>query len=232
VAHGRRKAPLWTGRLSSRRLAGWAQRQALPGRIRIVRAPGAPRRRVVLFTVQPGDRPVSGGERAELAASRQATGGYERSEAWYAWSTYFPRDLNPLAAHTWNVFTQWHGTAPDHCSPDVALQVNTRPRPPRIRLAVRGGALARSSCAPQATLTRDTVALALGRWYDFALHVRWSADPRTGFVELAVNGRVVVPRIATATLYAGQGVYLKQGFYRGPSAATSHIYHGGVTRFR
>jgi Polysaccharide lyase len=229
VVGGVARRPVWTGRLASTRLAGWSGRQLRPGSLRIVRGPGTGRRHVALFRVRPGDRPVPGGERAEVVADQAATGGQEGTEAWYAWATAFAERLHPLPSDTWNVFTQWHGTAPDHCSPNIALQVNTRPRPARIRLAARGGAL--RGCTPQTSRTWDTVAVRRRRWYDFALHVRWSSHPARGFVELAIDGRIVVPRTPIATLYRGQGVYLKQGFYRGASPATSRIYHGGVMRF-
>lgn len=231
VTDGRSHARRWSGSFASTRLRGWDQLQAAPGALRIVRGPRAGGRRVALFTVRPGDRPVPGGERAEVAASPRATGGSEGMTAWYAWSTYFPRDLNPVPDHTWNVFTQWHGTQPDGCSPNVALQVNTRARPARIRLSVRGGRLG-AGCSAQVTRSWDTVALPRRRWVDFALLVRWSADPRRGFVKLVVDGRVVVPGTATPTLYPRQGVYAKQGFYRGPSSRTSRIYQGGMTRFQ
>jgi hypothetical protein len=231
VVDGVRSAPGWIGSFSSTRLSGWAQRQVVPGGLRIVRGPGTGARRVGLFTVRPGDSPAPAGERAEVAASPASTGGRESADVWYAWSTYFPGDLHPVPSDTWNVFTQWHGNGPDHCSPNVALQVNTRPSPARIRLAVRGGSLESGSCTPPVVRTWDPVVLELKRWHDFALHVRWSSDPGRGFVELAVDGAVVVPRTTLPTLYTGQGVYLKQGFYRRPSPETSRIYHGGVARF-
>ncbi len=70
-----------------------------------------------------------------------------------------------------------------------------------------------------------------GRWYDFVFGVRWSANPRVGWIELAVDGRVVIALTHTATLYRGQGVYFKQGFYRAPYAGVSRVYQGGITRF-
>lgn len=238
IVRGRAHRGVWRGRLGSQRLPGWTQVQAAPGGVRIVRGPDAAGRRVALFTVRPGDRPVPGGERAEVVASHAATAGREGAEAWYAWSTYFPADLHPLARSTSNIFTQWHQwdpsppARPAHCSPNIALQVNTRHRPPRIRLAVRGGRLNARTCQPQVARAWDTVELRLRRWVDFALYVRWSSSPARGRVALAVDGHVVVRPTRVATLYPGLGTYLKQGFYRAPSPATSRIYHGGVTRFR
>jgi hypothetical protein len=60
---------------------------------------------------------------------------------------------------------------------------------------------------------------------------RWSARKAQGRVLVLVNGKVKV-RAHAATLYKGQGVYLKQGFYRGTSSRTTTIYHDGMQRFR
>ena len=233
---GRIRRPAWTGRMASPLLAGWNQRQAFAGGIRVVRGPGVGRRHVTLFSVRPGDRPVggsSGGERAEVAASTPDTAAGIGDERWYVWSTYFPRDFNPVPASTFNIFTQFHQlhATKDNCSPNVAFQVNTKLAPARIRLAVRGGSLNRTACIAQTTWSTDTVSLELGRWYDFAFHVLWSPDPASGFVELAIDGRLVVPRTPLATLYRGQTVYAKQGFYRAPSSLVSRIYQAGMTRF-
>jgi len=53
-----------------------------------------------------------------------------------------------------------------------------------------------------------------------------------GFVEVWVNGRKAVPKRYTATLYNGQSVYVKQGFYRNPSGRTHVVYHDGLRRYR
>ncbi len=68
------------------------------------------------------------------------------------------------------------------------------------------------------------------RWYDHVLHVKWSSDPSVGFVEVWVNGVNVVPKTHAATLYTGQEVYVKQGFYRGDSSLTTEIIHDGLIR--
>ena len=56
-------------------------------------------------------------------------------------------------------------------------------------------------------------------------------DHQFGFVELWLNGVHVVPLTPLATLYSGQGSYLKQGFYRDHFGAVSRVYQTGVTRF-
>jgi hypothetical protein len=232
LAAGTPLEPTWRGGFPPRGPAGWNEVQAVSRTsIRGVRAASGTRPHVGVFTVRPGDTPVRSGERAEVAASEQDTGGGEGTEAWYVWSTLFPRGaFRPVPGSTLNIFTQWHGTAPDGCRPNVALQVNTNKSPPQLRLGARGGRLAPGSCAEPHDNSWDFAPLETGRWHDFALHVRWSSDPRRGFVELFLGGRVVVPRSAGATLYAGQRVYAKQGFYRAPASFTTKLVHSGMTR--
>ena len=67
-----------------------------------------------------------------------------------------------------------------------------------------------------------------GRWYDFVLHVKWSASASVGFVEMWINGNRVVPGIFTPTLYAGMTAYAKQGYYRSPHTGTTVVYQDGM----
>lgn len=183
------------------------------------------------FTVKPGDAPLGdGSERSEVEATQAQTGGFERSEQWYGWSTLFPSNLNPTPRTPWNYFVQFHDSQNDGCGPNVVLGVDTGKNPPRIKLRVRGGAVSLSTCAAQYDRSWEPAALAADRWLDFVLHVRWSSDPRVGFVEAWIGGTLVVPRTYTATLYTGDGVYLKEGFYRKPSQLTSTVYQDAMRR--
>jgi hypothetical protein len=226
-----RLRPAWRGTFRHAGPAGWSAISELPGDIATANAPHIGGL-AGLFRVGPGDSPVASGERAEVVASQQAIAGYPGTEAWYAWSTYFPLAFGPVPQQTWNIFTQWHETNPDECHPNVMFAVDTVRQPAQIRLTVRGGALDTRTCLPSSNHSWELVPLALGHWYDFVLHVRWSADPAAGLVELAINGRLVLARTPIPTLYAGQGVYAKQGFYRAPYVGISRIYQGGLTRLR
>ena len=65
-------------------------------------------------------------------------------------------------------------------------------------------------------------------WNDFVLHVKWSPDPKAGFVELYHNGKAVLPLTKVATQYSGQRNYLKLGLYRDASIAPEGvIFHDG-----
>jgi Polysaccharide lyase len=166
--------------------------------------------------VDQGDNPIqASGNRNELVYVGEE---YEPevaqgSEYYYSWSTLF--DESFPSANTWQLFTQWHHTGLTG-SPPVEFYVFGE----ELRMRV-GGELA--SDVWSAPLQR-------GVWNDFILHVKWSADPNVGFVELYHDGQVVVPRKSMATMYAGQGVYLKQGLYRNDTVAPQGVvFHDGFT---
>ncbi|MFC4949917.1 polysaccharide lyase [Pseudonocardia sp. GCM10023141] len=62
-----------------------------------------------------------------------------------------------------------------------------------------------------------------GQWVDWVLHVKFSANPAIGYVEVWQNGNLVLPRFAptSGTMYPGTGgragSYVKTGPYRDPS---------------
>jgi hypothetical protein len=230
TVEGHRLRAVWTGGFGRRTLSRWTKFQEIPGSIRPVNAPGigGP---AGAFTVGPESVPTHGGNRAEVTASQVDVGGVAGSRSWYAWSTYFPRDLNPVPDQTWNVFTQFHETNADECHPNVVFSIDTALDPARLRLTVRGGHLDEHTCQRQYDGSWNLMPLRLGHWYDFVFGVGWSANPSAGSIELAVNGQLVIPRTRVANLYDGQGVYFKQGLYRAPYQAVSHLYQGGMTRF-
>jgi hypothetical protein len=83
---------------------------------------------------------------------------------------------------------------------------------------------------------RSTAVVATGTWHTFVAHVKWSAAPGVGFVELWYDGVQVVPTklLATERCCAVQGSsvrpypnYLKMGIYRDPDTVpTAVLYHG------
>jgi hypothetical protein len=201
----------------------WVKLEATaPDRLLKVKA-GA--RRALQVAVKPGDSPTRSGERTEMVYDQASSLGYEGRTVTYEWSTRFPSGFGYVDGQTWNIFAQFHETAADGCHPNLALQINAKKSPPVLRLQTRGGALDPATCDAQLSPSWDFAPLQFDRWYDFTLRVRWSADPTVGFVELSVNGAPVVTRKSTPTLYPGQGVYFKQGFYRAPSAFDSVLFH-------
>jgi hypothetical protein len=227
-AHGRGAGVVWNGDYQTGNFRQWKSLQAMPGGATIVTAPTRGGRYAARFVVRPGDDPIhSKGERAEARAGQRETGGFEGRERWYGWSTLFPATANlPPSSSSWNIFTQFHETSNDRCAPNISLQADTSHVPPAIKVRVLGGAL--TGCSPSSAVLVRPAPLQLGRWYDFVLHVKWSSDPARGFWELWVDGVRVTARIHMATLYRGQGAYLKQGFYRAASPLTTTVYDAGM----
>jgi hypothetical protein len=206
----------------------WTSVQALSGQAAIVRAPVRQGRFAARFTLRPDNGPLPvASERVEVFA---VTGEGEGSNSWWAWSTYFPRGFRPNPG-IWNVFTQWHHSGVV-CSPPVNFLVDGTARPARLLLSVRGGVLDPVSCGAAFDRRWQIGTLRRGRWYDFRFHVQWSSDPAKGLVSLWINGRHVLRKAGIPTLYPGQGVYVKQGFYRNKSSLSTVIYHDGLRRFR
>jgi polysaccharide lyase-like protein len=211
----------------TRSLNQWSGSQAAAGRVRVVRTPRRQGRFAARFLIRRGDRPNDHASRAELYAN---TGERSGTESWWTWSTRFPRAFRAQRG-TWNLFTQWHGTVP-LCIPNVAFLVDRRTRRPKLLLGVSGGAKSMATCKGGTGRGWRLARLQRGRWYDFVFHVKWSASSSAGFVELWLNRRRVVPLTHLATLYVGQGAYVKQGFYSGPRRINSLIFHDGLRRHR
>jgi hypothetical protein len=176
------------------------------------------------FEVRSGDNNVGGsgsGERAEALIPASQTGAGEGVEQWWAWSNYFPADF-ASGGGKWNFFTQFHHTGSTGQS-NVEFTVADQKT---LMLITNSGDPSSNTVERNFNLAP----LAKGRWYDILFHVKWSSNPNVGFVETYVNGSKVVPRTSLATLYPGQSVYLKQGFYRAACSCTSVVYLDGTRR--
>lgn len=208
----------WRGDFETGNLSQWSGVHCLADRVRVVTSPVRQGTYAARFEVQEGDDPIgSGGERCEL---KKSTGEGEGVESWWAWSTYFPDDFNPNPSTSWNIYTQWHGTDATG-QPNVAFDASPASDSLAFVLKVRGG----SATTP--TVNRFSLGpVGRNHWYDFVFHVYWSSSG--GFIELWLDGANIIERTQMPTLYAGQGVYLKQGFYRGASELTTVLLHDGA----
>jgi hypothetical protein len=177
------------------------------------------------FSIGPGDVPIhASGERAQVYVDQALTNGYDGKDVWYAWSTQIAPG-SVLHGGSWNDLTAWHQTGPVCPAPmHVAITGPTR----MLRLDAWGGTLDPTICSNPYRRTWNLGKLQFGKWYDFVFHVKWSPDPSVGVVEMWINGRHVLPPTHAATLYTGQGVYLKQGLDRGGADGTAVIYNDGT----
>lgn len=196
---------VWRGNFESGDISQWNKAQKVSAnRLEVVTDPVAEGFFALKTTVRKGDDPINAsGHRNELVSWGHDKKGSER---FYRWQTMWPEDYE--SPDTWQLFTQWH-----HDGKDGSPPVEFYTRGEEIILRVSGDELWR---AP----------LERGRWHDFVFHVKWD---RSGFVELFHNGVQVLEKTTAPTLYAGQGVYLKQGLYRDASISqTQTIYHDGM----
>jgi polysaccharide lyase-like protein len=204
---------------------GWRSVQAMPGDAEVVKSPVRDGHYAGRFAVDQGSTPIAGldSNRSEVARMTHESAG---DESWWAWSTYFRADFTPNPNTTWNVFTQWPHYPSLYVSP-VSFYINTTLAPAVIELHAWGG---QGSLKPPYRRYFKLAEFEREKWYDFVFHVRWGDSPSTGFVEVWVNGQHVVPLTPAATLYTGDGVYLKQGFYRNASTSTAVVYHDALRR--
>ncbi len=186
----------------------------------------------VRFTLRPGDDPIGlDGERAELLRSAFEE---EGTESWWAWSTYFPADfVVEEGANKWTIFMHWVSTTDLYagCRPPVALDVASDGTE-NLRLLVRGGvpAVSATACESPPASAFLLGKVERGRWYDFLLHIVWSASASQGLVELWLDGTQMVMPTRGATLFAGRSVYVKQGLFRSDSSATSSVIQDELRR--
>jgi hypothetical protein len=184
------------------------------------------------FTVEPGDHFPAGqttGERAEVLNSGMLF--RERDVRWFGWSVYFASGF-PTSddSGTWNVFTQWHHNGSSCSVPlDFSIRDDGSDARRRLVLTSRTGTVSATTCS----LTGrefDLGLLRTGEWIRFEAQVRFSADPRFGYVKVYVDDQLVLPRTSMTTLYACCRSYMKQGYYRRANAEnTATLYIDGTT---
>ncbi|HYV45088.1 MAG TPA: polysaccharide lyase [Myxococcaceae bacterium] len=211
---------LWRGDFETGDRSQWSQVEMIsPDRLQVVDAPMRPGRHALRAEVRKGDDPINAsGNRNELI---RYDGASEGRELYYGWSTLWPADY-PLTP-TWQVFIQWHHPG-NNGAPPVRFVLGCsagdcgRPLPDTLFFIVDD-----KTMWQMAPVTR-------GAWHDFVLHIKWSADPGVGFVELWYDRQLVVPKSLVRTLYSSADTnYLKMGLYRDEATdPTQVLFQDGV----
>jgi hypothetical protein len=179
------------------------------------------------FEVAPGDRPegLAYGEmvmvyqhiRRPNLEIRERAG----QESWWGWSTYFGSDFRPDPHTFWNDFVEFHNTGSGQANMHFELDTTTNPW--HFSLRSFGGS------QDQNQNRFDLGPFQRNKWLDFIFGVRWATD-NSGWIEVWLNGRQVLPRTMIPTIYEGQAVYVMQGFYRDTSAVTTVVYQDAMRR--
>lgn len=200
----------WAGNFETGNLSQWSREQSVASdRLLVVSDVVREGRYALKATVHHGDDPIgASGNRNELVYLSHETPG---SEYFYKWSTLFPQGYP--SSNTWQLFTQWHQEG-NNGSPPLEFYVVGE----EMRMRVGGS---NGRVLWHAPLQR-------AHWNDFVLHVKWSSNPKVGFVELYKDGKLVVPKTMAATEFGSEKNYLKMGLYRDASITqTASVYHDG-----
>ncbi|HEY0093708.1 MAG TPA: polysaccharide lyase, partial [Archangium sp.] len=171
----------WRGDFETGNLSQWDREQTVSSnRLQVVSSPVREGRYALKTTVRQGDNPIkASGNRNELVRLIRDPA---NSEFFYKWSTLFPQSF-PRSSK-WQIFTQWHHDGNGGSPPLEFYVVDDQ-----LRLRVGGSS---GKIVWKAPLQRE-------QWNDFVLHVKWSPDPKVGFVELYHNGKAVLPLMKVAT---------------------------------
>jgi len=205
-------SPVWKGDFEPGNLSQWSLSQSVASdRLQVVSDIVREGRYALKATVRQGDDPINAsGNRNEVVYLTEEAPG---TEYFYKWSTLFPEDYP--SEDTWQVFAQWHH---DGCCGAPPLVFSVVGEEMRLRAGGDEGKIIWRS------------PLVRGQWQDFVLRVKWSSDPRQGFVELYKDGTLVVPKTMAATQFSGMKNYLKLGLYRDESIEqVGVVYHDGFT---
>ena len=165
------------------------------------------------FEVRPGDE-SAGGNRAEVTGPSFPEG----SERWIRQAIYVPSGT--ATERGWRLVMQFHAFGGG--SPPLAVFLDSGPNP---RFEVGHG--------DSSTFDWHGPAIQRNRWYDIALHVRFSPNASEGFVEVYFEGRQQrltngQMRRHRATSEDG-GAYYKTGIYRDDDIdQTDVVYHDNV----
>lgn len=206
-------APDWVGDFESGDLSQWTLSPQVIGNgdnMTVVEDVVAEGQYAGRIQVDPGDMSPSGHSRNELVYNPDQ-GSFEGSERWYSFSL---RPGDDAWADTWHLVYYWEG------NPTFSAV---------MAFVVTGNQVQFRTYIGSET-QQWAGAWTPGVWQDFILHVRWSPDPGTGFVELFADGDQVVPMTNVATMFnSGEFNEMHAGIIRNSNiTSTEVIYIDGV----
>lgn len=176
-------------------------------------------------------------DRAELSSTQATTGGYNGQDWYYSWSTYLPSNPNLKTGWAdWTNLMQWMDLY-HQCSPPavVLIMPGYRNNPPSANpffTFVDQPMDNQNGCATLGPKHQFYLGdVVYDQWVDFTMHIKWSADPTIGYVELWKNGKQLIAKQNMRTLDTSGGVYQEAQLYRGNNwTGTNVVYHDNVIR--
>lgn len=179
--------PLLVGDFESCNLQAEAQiwhgaEAADPDRLAIVRRPVRQGLCALRMELRPNDRAGGGRNRIEL---KYDPGYPEGSDVFVAWSFLIPKSYPDTPRNQSMIMGQWKAEVPgEKHGPVLAVKFGKRGEISgiRIRYGVKGKG--KKSIAD--------VPIALGKWHDLALHLRWSRQ-NDGFIEARFDAQPITP---------------------------------------
>ena len=209
---------------------GFAAQAKSPDRITDVEVAGVPG---VRLETLPGDERIAGSGRAErtdLALSAEQTGCSQGAEQWWTHALLFPDDYTPPHATAadswpWGVVFDFHQTGSEG---QANFEIDVVGTPPGMQFAISAGPVVSSGAPGSPTRQFPVGPIIKNHWYRFVYHIRWSSRP-DGFFDAWVDGRRVLD-YRGATLYAGQGCYLKLANYHTPVGGPVAVVHAQLAR--
>lgn len=210
----------------------WANYSCQDGtRVKQVESPAAQGKRAYELEIRDGDN--SYGERCEIGMGNPGRAGFplfrEGDERWISFQVYLPDDY-PIDTPDWNLFFQIHQQGDGGCPP-ISLGIEDGKM--KLFKSVRNTYVLDTAEMWTAPVQRN-------RWMKLTLHIKNSADPSVGFVELfgdldGTGMKTLLAKTATHTMTktsAGDSMinHARVGIYRNPRiSGTAHILFDGFT---
>lgn len=164
----------------------------------------------------------------------------ENSEFYYSWSFMIPEnEEHPDDVVQDNIIAQWHEP--------INIKWNVKNEQPPFFLIYKNDVHAKNNQRELGIMYglrydqnlvkhhsfRSNVNIEKGKWNEVVLHIKWSSDPKIGFLEIWINGEKVVndgiSKFYAANLYTdingfSHPNFLKLGQYRLGQTTTQSIY--------
>lgn len=212
----------------------WCNEQTIrPQQIQVVQDPVVQGHYAARFEVKFGDVYRTYSDSRSLMTGPTTLWEDEGNERWYRWQAMWPSDWvgsypkwdqlsDPAARSPAGSLVEWHhdanggvesGSAPLYIGADDS----------NIWLCLVDQAT--STCRERPNLAP----LQRAHWHDFVLHAKWSSDASVGFLEIWIDGVLVMPKHMTSTMYPGMRNYLIVGLYRNGEIGDPNLLYADGT---